>query len=120
MQGGKYTVEGTMEAAVPADTVFQLLCDYGRVAEVFSNVLRSSTYHTVGADTRLQQVTVLLKKSYKWCVRQRVGVVIVPYGRHPPAAGAQLLDGILKVTLQLHSVSAPLAPTPACSRYILC
>ncbi len=46
-----------MDSAAPADVVFGLLADYERVADVFSNVLRSSTYRRDnGAGTRLQQV----------------------------------------------------------------
>lgn len=64
-QGGQYTVEGVMASAAAPDAVFSLLCDYERVADVFSNVLRSSTCRVIGADTRLQQVCLaeLLTKS---------------------------------------------------------
>ena len=45
-----------MDAAVTPDAAFRLLTDYERVQSVFSNVLRSQTFRTVGAETRLQQV----------------------------------------------------------------
>lgn len=56
VKDGEYTVEGSMESSCPPDAVFQLLADYDRVADIFSNVLRSSTHRTAGGDTRLQQV----------------------------------------------------------------
>ena len=58
-QGGRYTVEGRMDSSASADSVFALLADYERVAEVFSNVMKSSTYRCVGADARLQQVNTV-------------------------------------------------------------
>lgn len=49
-------VEGTMELIAPAQQVYDLLADYDRVGDVFSNILQSSTEVDSDSSTTLHQV----------------------------------------------------------------
>lgn len=55
-QNGKYLVEGTMELDVPAQQVYDMLADYDRVGDVFTNILQSSTELGSDSSTTLHQV----------------------------------------------------------------
>ena len=48
VQGGQYTVEGTLVSASHPDAVFALLSDFDNVADVFGSILESRTSQDSG------------------------------------------------------------------------
>lgn len=53
---GKYLVEGTMVLDCTAQQVYDLLADYDRVGDIFTNILQSATTVGPDCDTTLDQI----------------------------------------------------------------